>query len=127
MTLFILTKFDVQASNECTTVIVAHRLSTVRKADRIVVISEGQVLEQGSHNELIKKRGAYFELVTAQISEQDENDNEIEDEDDELPPMDNSMLPQQPRFSISRQKSIDLSNGKSPSFIPPNPDEVSKI
>jgi hypothetical protein len=45
---------------------IAHRLSTVRSADRIAVIDAGRVLEQGSHSELMAARGAYYRLVTSQ-------------------------------------------------------------
>jgi subfamily B ATP-binding cassette protein MsbA len=47
-----------------TTVVVAHRLSTVIGADRIVVIDKGRVLEQGAHDELIKAQGKYYSLYT---------------------------------------------------------------
>jgi len=57
-----------QASQGRTTVIVAHRLSTIRNADKIVVLNGGYVVEQGTHNELMKVHGHYYELVTAQLS-----------------------------------------------------------
>jgi ABC-type transport system involved in cytochrome bd biosynthesis fused ATPase/permease subunit len=47
--------------------VIAHRLSTVRDADLIVVVDQGTILEQGRHDDLIAKRGAYFELVKAQL------------------------------------------------------------
>lgn len=50
-----------------TSLIIAHRLSTVRHADRILVIDNGTIAEQGSHNELLKKRGYYWRLYTNQI------------------------------------------------------------
>lgn len=50
-----------------TSLIIAHRLSTVRHADRILVIDNGVIAEQGSHNELLKKRGYYWRLYTNQI------------------------------------------------------------
>ena len=50
-----------------TAVIVAHRLSTVKNADNIVVLEKGRVIEQGSHIELVSKRGAYYELVRNQL------------------------------------------------------------
>ena len=55
------------ASRECTMVTIAHRLSTIRKADIIYVVESGRVVESGSHEELIRKRGRYFELVEAQL------------------------------------------------------------
>ena len=49
-----------------TTIVIAHRLSTIRKADQILVIEEGKIVEQGTHDELINKRGRYFKLYTYQ-------------------------------------------------------------
>lgn len=49
-----------------TTFVIAHRLSTIRQADRILVIENGQIVEQGKHEELIAKNGRYFELYTYQ-------------------------------------------------------------
>lgn len=50
-----------------TVVIVAHRLSTVRDADNIVVLEQGRVVEQGTHDELTASRGAYYNLVKNQL------------------------------------------------------------
>lgn len=50
-----------------TVVVVAHRLSTVKKADQIVVLEKGQIVEKGTHKELVAKRGAYYHLVKDQL------------------------------------------------------------
>ncbi len=50
-----------------TVIIVAHRLSTVKNADNIVVLEKGKIVEQGKHEELTKKRGAYYDLVKNQL------------------------------------------------------------
>lgn len=49
-----------------TTLVIAHRLSTIRQADQILVIEDGQIVERGTHDELIKKEGRYFRLYTYQ-------------------------------------------------------------
>jgi ABC-type multidrug transport system fused ATPase/permease subunit len=45
-----------------TSFVIAHRLSTVVSADRIVVIEDGRIVEQGSHHELLEKGGVYYQL-----------------------------------------------------------------
>lgn len=50
-----------------TVTIVAHRLSTVKNADNIVVLDKGEIVEQGTHNELTKKKGKYYNLVKNQL------------------------------------------------------------
>lgn len=50
-----------------TVVIVAHRLSTVKNADQIVVLERGEIAETGTHKELVEKKGAYFNLVKDQL------------------------------------------------------------
>jgi len=57
-----------ELARERTTLVIAHRLSTVRHADRIVVLTDDGVAEQGAHDELIAKRGAYFALCETQAS-----------------------------------------------------------
>ncbi len=47
---------------------IAHRLSTIQNADRIFVIDQGGILEQGSPKELMKKKGAYYQLYMAQFA-----------------------------------------------------------
>ena len=53
-----------------TSFVIAHRLSTIRRADRILVIENGQIAEQGSHAELLKLRGHYYRLYTQQFRHQ---------------------------------------------------------
>lgn len=50
-----------------TVVIVAHRLSTVCNADKIIVLEHGKVVEEGTHNELVEKQGQYYKLVKNQL------------------------------------------------------------
>jgi len=49
-----------------TTFVIAHRLSTIRKADQILIVEEGEIVERGTHDELIKKEGRYHQLYTYQ-------------------------------------------------------------
>jgi ATP-binding cassette subfamily B protein len=49
-----------------TTIAIAHRLSTLHKADRLVVMDRGEIVEVGSHDELMAREGAYFRLYEAQ-------------------------------------------------------------
>ncbi len=51
-----------------TSFIIAHRLSTIRDADMILVMNEGDIIEQGTHEELLEKRGFYYELYNAQFA-----------------------------------------------------------
>jgi ATP-binding cassette subfamily B (MDR/TAP) protein 1 len=75
------------ASEGRTTITIAHRLSTIKDAHNIVVMANGRIVEQGTHDELLEKRGAYYNLVTAQqiaavqemsAEEQEELDQEEE-------------------------------------------------
>ncbi|MDY0273706.1 MAG: ATP-binding cassette domain-containing protein, partial [Advenella sp.] len=52
-----------------TTFVIAHRLSTVQNADSIIVLDQGQILESGNHNELLKKGGLYASLYQMQFRE----------------------------------------------------------
>jgi ATP-binding cassette subfamily B protein len=50
-----------------TVVVVAHRLSTVKNADQIIVMEKGRIIESGNHSELISLKGSYFNLVRNQL------------------------------------------------------------
>ena len=58
-----------QLQAQCTSIVVAHRLSTIESADLILVIDQGRIVEQGSHQELLEKSGIYAQLHTMQFSE----------------------------------------------------------
>jgi len=53
-----------------TSLVVAHRLSTIQKCDRIIVFHHGELREMGTHNELLVKRGLYWRLYQLQYSEE---------------------------------------------------------
>jgi ATP-binding cassette subfamily B (MDR/TAP) protein 1 len=70
-----------------TTIVIAHRLSTIRNADFIIGLEYGQVIENGSHDQLMEQKGLYYELVTAQTEKEKEKEKEVdieEEEDDEV-------------------------------------------
>ena len=48
---------------------IAHRLSTVRNSDCIIVLEQGRVIERGSHDQLIEKHGKYYQLYTGNLAE----------------------------------------------------------
>jgi ATP-binding cassette subfamily B protein len=50
-----------------TVVVIAHRLSTVRDADKIVVLDKGRVIEEGNHEQLLEMKGSYYNLVKNQL------------------------------------------------------------
>ncbi|OCT75760.1 ATP-binding cassette sub-family B member 5 isoform X1 [Xenopus laevis] len=67
-----------KASKGRTTVVVAHRLSTIWTADIIVVIEKGSVVEQGTHTELMEKKGLYYSLATTQTVQLSDDNETIE-------------------------------------------------
>ncbi|MCJ1293842.1 GTPase-activating protein [Xylographa carneopallida] len=77
---------DVAAKGR-TTIVIAHRLSTIKTADNIVVMSQGRIVEQGTHDELLQRGGAYYNLVDAQriaAEKQEENADSVAMNDTEL-------------------------------------------
>ena len=55
--------------NGGTTFVIAHRLSTIRNADCIMVMEQGRIIERGAHEELIDRRGKYYQLYTGNFEE----------------------------------------------------------
>jgi ABC-type multidrug transport system fused ATPase/permease subunit len=70
----------LDATRHCTTVLVSHRFSTVRRADRIAVVEGGRVIELGTHDELMAARGRYrtmYDLQASRFVERDEHGEPI--------------------------------------------------
>ncbi|MEZ4884942.1 MAG: ABC transporter ATP-binding protein [Chitinophagales bacterium] len=78
-----LTEARIQASIEQmiqgrTALIIAHRLSTIKNCDRILVMSHGEIVEDGNHKELMRLKGAYYELYTKQLEKESLVKEEVE-------------------------------------------------
>jgi ATP-binding cassette, subfamily B, multidrug efflux pump len=54
-----------------TSILIAHRISTIKNADKILVLDDGKIIEQGTHNELLKLKGSYTELYNSQLLEEE--------------------------------------------------------
>jgi ABC-type transport system involved in cytochrome bd biosynthesis fused ATPase/permease subunit len=75
-----------QTKKDRTTIVIAHRLSTIRNADLIIGLEHGQMIEYGTHEDLMERKGLYYELVTAQTQKETEKevDTEGDNEDEEI-------------------------------------------
>lgn len=86
------TEMEIQAALDNlirgrTTLAIAHRLSTLRRANRLVVLDRGQVVEEGQHEELLAKKGAYYRLDRAQIESLSGIASPKADADDDITPL----------------------------------------
>ena len=78
MVLFILMVMDILSNlldfcKNKTTLIVSHRVSSAKNADQIIILEDGQIIEQGTHNQLVNLQGYYADLYAKQLSEKDLN------------------------------------------------------
>ncbi|HSK13983.1 MAG TPA: hypothetical protein VK907_12270, partial [Phnomibacter sp.] len=60
---------DISSNREQITILIAHRLSTIMHADRIFVLERGEIVETGSHQQLLDEKGLYFAMWRQQIGE----------------------------------------------------------
>jgi ATP-binding cassette subfamily B (MDR/TAP) protein 1 len=108
------------ATEQCTTIIIAHRLSTITNADHIVVMAEGSVVDQGTHAELMSRKGLYANLIEQQ---------QIKGQSSDVPP---SLLTKEKTEStevrVSQETRNDNIKDSSPMFLKANmePDASSK-
>jgi ATP-binding cassette subfamily B protein len=58
-----------ELSSDRTTLVIAHRLATVKRADRIIVLDQGRIVAQGAHDQLVAEGGLYARLARLQFSE----------------------------------------------------------
>ncbi len=57
-----------------TSLIISHRISSVKNADAIIVLEQGKIIEKGNHRELLNNKGVYFELYKMQLLEEENNE-----------------------------------------------------
>src|SRR6266480_7201854 len=96
---------------------IAHRLSTIKKADKIVVMGNGEVLEEGTHSSLLALNGAYANLVNAQALKTDDfNNDESEQEintqefipDDSIAPIESDPTAKSPSGEVFKTNELGL-------------------
>ncbi|KAK3105070.1 hypothetical protein FSP39_016614 [Pinctada imbricata] len=88
-----------------TTVVIAHRLSTVQNADVIYVMDKGEIIEYGTHKDLMEKNGLYHQLVVAQTLVEEQQEDQDEDEDDNVNVEDVDVVGNGDVKSVTRQRS----------------------
>jgi len=61
----------LKLAQNTTTIIVSHRVSSAKNADKIIILKDGKIIQEGTHNELIEQEGYYKELYNKQLTEKD--------------------------------------------------------
>lgn len=110
-----------RAAKGRTTIVIAHRLSTIKHADNIVVMQKGRIVEQGTHDNLLTRRGAYYNLVEAQRIAA-ENEKKAEDDIPILNDQDAQVLEKMPAGESSEDDDMQAKlkrtqSGKSQSSV----------
>ena len=62
---------EATSSVDTRSFVIAHRLSTIRNADMVLMVDDGQIIERGTHNQLLEQQGAYYKLYMSQFREED--------------------------------------------------------
>lgn len=105
-----------KVSRSRTTILIAHKLSTVQKADKIVVLHRGQVVEQGTHQQLLAQKGAYHKLVNAQTLDSKEGEppkNDLDYSDDPAEDTDTNNNTDDEALGLSKSRSKSMSEDPS--------------
>ncbi|KAF7619944.1 ATP-binding cassette multidrug transport protein [Aspergillus flavus] len=98
-----------RASKNRTTIVIAHKLATIRNADNIVVMSKGRIVEQGQHSELITRGGAYASLVKAQdLSAARSADDEEQSTEDEIPDKESEPVQSLARYQTAEAQQLTM-------------------
>jgi ATP-binding cassette subfamily B protein len=63
----------LKITKDKTTIIVSHRVSSAKNADKIIILEDGKIIQEGSHNQLVNQEGYYAELYLKQLSEKEMN------------------------------------------------------
>ncbi|KAE8369414.1 P-loop containing nucleoside triphosphate hydrolase protein [Aspergillus caelatus] len=98
-----------RASKNRTTIVIAHKLATIRNADNIVVMSKGRIVEQGQHSELVARGGAYASLVKAQdLSATRSADDEEQSTEDETPDKEAEPVQSLARYQTAEARQLTM-------------------
>lgn len=117
---------DISKINKTTTIIIAHRLSTVVNCDKIVVLDKGVIVEEGTHSELLEKKGAYFKLIENQLVNESEINKE-ENTDTNLNKIENNEIEGNENIEIlDKSKSNQEDQEINPSIKTNNKTQLSK-